>query len=123
MHIKKNRVEMTAPVEMTMDDNMRERSMKFLYEHGKQGRTGRQGRVAVKDLAAKTWLSIGMRGSRSSARMQQAKRWLAAHAKQNGYARKGAFRVMGYNSPRVRGDRRFFEVQMPVVKTSGVTQN
>lgn len=121
MHIKRNRVEMTAPVEMTMDDNMRERSMAFLYEHSKQGRTGRRGRIAVKDLSPKTWLSIGMRGSRSSTRMRQAQRWLLAHAKQHGYARAGAYRVMGYNSPRVRGSRRFYEIQMPVTKTTAST--
>lgn len=120
-HIKGNKVEMTAPVEMTMSDGMRELDMGFLYERPDQGKTGTQGRVAVVDVPEKTWLSIGFRGYRSQALMKRAKAWLERHAAQNGGERKGAFRAMGYNSPMVRANSRFWEVQMPVVAASPTT--
>ncbi len=120
-HIKGNKVEMTAPVEMTMSDGMRELDMAFLYERPDQGKTGAQGRVAVVDVPEKTWLSIGFRGYRSQPLMKRAKAWLERYASQNGWKRAGAFRAMGYNSPMVRANSRFWEVQMPVVAAPQVT--
>lgn len=113
-HIKSNKVEMTAPVEMTMSDGMRELDMAFLYERPDQGKTGTQGRVAVVDVPAKTYLSIGFRGGRSQALMKRAKAWLEKRAAAEGWERDGSFRSMGYNSPMVRGSARYWEVQMPV---------
>lgn len=120
-HIKGNKVEMTAPVEMTMSDSMRELDMAFLYERRDQGKTGTQGRVAVVDVPEKTWLSIGFRGSRSQGLMKRAKAWLERHAAQNGWKRAGSFRSMGYNSPMVRASSRFWEVQMPVERAPQTT--
>ena len=53
---------MTAPVEMTMDENLREQDMAFLYERPTQGKAGERGDVDVLDKEAVTVLSIGMRG-------------------------------------------------------------
>jgi hypothetical protein len=64
-HIKKNDVPMTAPVEMTMSDEMREIDMAFLYEGPEQGEAGSDGVVEVLDLEPVTVLSVGLRGRRS----------------------------------------------------------
>ncbi len=113
-HIKKNKVEMTAPVEMTMDQRMRPRDMAFLYERPDQGAAGKQGRVDVLDLKPLTVLSIGMRGRRSSADMELAKSLLEAHMQAEGWQRDGDFRALGYNSPMVPADKQFWEFQVPV---------
>ncbi|MDJ0520723.1 MAG: heme-binding protein [Planctomycetota bacterium] len=115
-HIKKNKVEMTAPVEMTMDGKMRARDMAFLYERPDQGKAGAQGRVAVLDLEPITVLSIGMRGRRSMSDMATAKRLIEEHIAKNGYERAGDFRAMGYNSPMVPASQQFWELQVPVTR-------
>ncbi len=113
-HIKKNKVEMTAPVEMTMGDDMRMRDMAFLYEGPTQGNTGRQGRVDVLDLKPQRVLSIGIRGGRSMEMVKQAKAILEAHIEKNGMERTGEFRVLGYNSPMVPNSKKFWELQVPI---------
>ena len=113
-HIKSNNVEMTAPVEMTMDGNMRPKDMAFLYEGPDQGRTGRQGDVDVLDLEPVMVLSIGMRGHRSSSSLADAKAAIADVLKVDGWEATGDYRVLGYNSPMVPANRRFWELQLPV---------
>ena len=113
-HIKKNKVEMTAPVEMTMDADMRTRDMAFLYEGPKQGQAGRQGRVDVLDLEPITVLSIGMRGRRTSESLEMAKSALEEALKADGWSQAGDYRALGYNSPMVPNSRRFWELQVPV---------
>jgi hypothetical protein len=115
-HIKQNDVEMTAPVEMTLDDEMRQQDMAFLYEHGAQGRTGQQGRVDVLDLGATTVVSIGMRGNRSDAALERAKTAVQAYLQAEGLMPTGPWRVLGYNSPMVPADKRFWELQIPVAR-------
>ena len=123
-HIKQNNVTMTAPVEMDYGDpnseKARELSMSFLYERPDQGSTGRKGSVEVSDVPAMTVVSIGCRGSRSSASVSEARekllKWLAENSSQ--FTAAGPMRVMGYNSPFVPQDKNFFEVQIPV-KPSG----
>ncbi|MHC4958239.1 MAG: heme-binding protein [Planctomycetota bacterium] len=113
-HIKKNDVQMTAPVEMTMDDSMRAKNMAFLYEGPEQGATGRQGRVAVLDLEPVKVLSFGMRGMRSPAAVKFARKALLEQARRDGWQIDGEWRLMGYNSPMVPAARRFWELQVPV---------
>jgi len=117
-HIKKNDVKMTAPVEMTMDESMRQKNMAFLYESPTQGRSGADGAVKVLDLEPVKVLSIGIRGRRTADEMKRARSLLEAALVGSGYERSGDFRVMGYNSPMVPGARQYWEVQIPVVATS-----
>jgi uncharacterized surface protein with fasciclin (FAS1) repeats len=113
-HIKDNDVPMTAPVEMTMDESMRQRDMAFLYESSKQGEAGRQGKVDVLDLEPVEVLSIGLRGRRNARMVQRAKAAIEAHLKRHGLEAAGAWRVLGYNSPMVPARQQFWELQIPV---------
>jgi hypothetical protein len=119
-HIKENRVQMTAPVEMDYGDataaKSKERSMSFLYENSDQGTAGKKGAVEVNDVPAMTVVSIGCRGSQTSAAIAKAREKLLKFLgdKEDEYAVAGPLRVMGYNSPFVPRDKNFFEVQIPV---------
>ena len=122
-HIKQNNVTMTAPVEMDYGDpraaRNKERSMSFLYERPDQGSRGKQGSVEVVDVPAMTVVSIGCRGSRSTAAIADARQKLVAwlDEKKADYVVDGPLRIMGYNSPFVPRERNFFEVQIPVKGT------
>jgi uncharacterized surface protein with fasciclin (FAS1) repeats len=122
-HIKRNNVQMTAPVEMTMDDSMRAKDMAFLYEGPKQGAAGRQGRVAVLDLEAVTVLSFGMRGMRSRESVKLAREALLEQVRRDGWEVAGEWRLMGYNSPMVPAARRFWELQVPVKPLASATSH
>lgn len=113
-HIKKNKVQMTAPVEMGMDDSLRRKNMAFLYEAPDQGEAGEQGRVRVLDLEPITVLSVGVRGKRSPEMIERAREAIEAKLAADGYLRAGDWRVMGYNSPMVPAEQRFWELQLPV---------
>jgi hypothetical protein len=119
-HIKENRVQMTAPVEMDYGDSSasksKERSMSFLYEKPEQGNAGKKGAVEVSDVPAMTVASIGCRGNQTSAAITEAREKLLKFLvdKKDEYAVTGPVRVMGYNSPFVPRDKNFFEVQIPV---------
>lgn len=113
-HIQTNDVKMTAPVEMTLDEQLRSTDMAFLYEHPDQGASGAQGRVAVLDLPALEVLSIGLRGDRVEASMKLARRALEERLAKDGLVPAGAYRTLGYNSPMVPAAERFWELQVPV---------
>lgn len=114
-HIKQNNVEMTAPVEMSMDQDMKMRDMAFLYESPEQGRSGAQGRVHVLDLDRVEVLSIGMRGRRSDDALRQARALVEMRMQELGLQASGSWRVLGYNSPMVATSRQYWELQVPVV--------
>ncbi len=116
-HIKKNGVEMTAPVEMRYgSDGRRPASMAFLYEGPNQGQTGEDGAVTVRDEPARVVVSTGVRGSRTDAGLEKAKarvnEWLSKHA--DHYQQDGPGRILGYNSPFVPRDSTYWEYQVPV---------
>jgi hypothetical protein len=119
-HIKENRVQMTAPVEMDYGDptaaKSKERSMSFLYEKPDQGDAGKQGAVEVSDVPAMTVVSIGCRGNQTTAAIAEAREKLMKFLddKKDEHTVAGPLRVMGYNSPFVPRDKNFFEVQIPV---------
>lgn len=113
-HIKKNNVEMTAPVEMTLDGRGRMRDMAFLYERPSQGKAGAQGRVAVLDLKPTEVLSIGLRGRRGEASIAKAKKLMTAYMAAHGLEAAGDWRVLGYNSPMVPAAQQFWELQVPI---------
>ena len=115
-HIKRNDVQMTAPVEMTMDDRMQEKTMAFLYERPGQGAAGRDGAVDVVDVPPVTVLSIGIRGSRTAEVAAVAKSLLLERLEAGGFTVAGEFRTMGYNSPMVPAARQYWELQVPVTR-------
>ena len=118
-HIKKNKIEMTAPVEMTMAEKngkYTESSMAFLYQETTLGKVGPQGNVAVLDTTECTVVSVGMRGSPSSENIESARRWLLEKIKTTpqAYEIAGELKVMGYNSPFMPEKLRYYEVQLPL---------
>lgn len=118
-HIKKNNIEMTAPVEMTMAEKngkYTESSMAFLYQETTLGKVGPQGNVAVLDTTECMVASIGMRGSPSSENIISARRWLIEKIKSapEAYEIAGELKVMGYNSPFMPEKLRYYEVQLPL---------
>lgn len=115
-HIKANKVEMTAPVEMTLDGEGRMRDMAFLYERPDQGRAGQQGRVDVLDLSSTQVLSMGMRGRRGAGALERAKKLMTAWMAEQGIEAAGPWRVLGYNSPMVPASRQFWELQVPIAR-------
>lgn len=117
-HIRQGDIAMTAPVETTFEayeTAMTESSMAFLYASMDLGSTGAQGTVEVIDVAAHSAVSLGLRGVENPERIESARRrlerWIDERPQ---WRRSGPLRTMGYNSPMVRGDRRYFEVQIPV---------
>jgi uncharacterized surface protein with fasciclin (FAS1) repeats len=113
-HIQSHDVKMTAPVEMTLDDELKSVDMAFLYERPEQGASGMQGRVAVLDLHALRVLSIGLRGERDEVSLRLARRLLEERMAKDGLEPAGSHRVLGYNSPMVPASQRFWELQVPV---------
>jgi hypothetical protein len=122
-HITLNRIEMTAPVEMTYlsdDDKEPEQiDMAFIYGDAKLGKAGNKlGGVTVQDIPALTTVSIGLRGDNDRVKLaaveQRLLDWLARQTPD--YERAGKLRVMGYNSPEVPSDARFYEVELPIKK-------
>ncbi|MFZ4610412.1 MAG: heme-binding protein [Gemmataceae bacterium] len=118
-HIKKNKIEMTAPVEMTMAEKngkYTESSMAFLYQETTLGKVGPQGNIAVLDTKECMVASIGMRGSPSSENIESAKRWLIEKIKNapEAYEIAAELKVMGYNSPFMPEKLRYYEVQLPL---------
>ena len=63
-----------------------------------------------------TALSVGARGYERKDRVadmhERLLHWLSQHASE--YEAAGSMRLMNYNSPSVRDERRYFEVQIPV---------
>jgi hypothetical protein len=117
-HIQKNQVEMTAPVEMHMKDGERRDSMTamaFLYEHAEQGAIGEDGKVKVVDVEPYQSVNVGRRGEPNAAGIESARAQIAAWLEANpGFVADGDYRVLGYNSPMMRDDRKYYEVQQPV---------
>lgn len=119
-HIQKNNIEMTAPVEMTMEKSaageMRSLDMAFLYQTTALGKPGADATVEVLDVAPMTAVTIGVRGSTDRKQVAEVearlRTWLKEHASE--FEANGPTRVMGYNSPFVPEFLRYFEVEIPV---------
>lgn len=114
-HITSNDIAMTAPVEMTVE-NDRAVDMAFLYGDPNTGKSGAAGRVAVQDVPSMTVVSMGVRGtsegSAVKAGLAELEAWLARH--EGEWKQAGSPRIMGYNSPMVPRNRQFSEVQIPI---------
>jgi len=116
-HIKKNNVEMTAPVEMTLSENGdKPVLMGFLYEHSNQGSVGEDGQVTVRDETGGWVVSTGIRGPRNERSLAEARervqKWLSWHGDRWEVA--GPPRLLGYNSPFVPSGQNYWEYQIPV---------
>lgn len=136
-HIKRNKIAMTAPVEMTYEpiageaiaptDAPRDTgapkpvSMAFLYGEPEWGKAGEDGAVRVLDVPAMTVLSVGVRGSYTGKNyadaMMMIRKYLDAHPGEFEVA--GPPRMLGYNSPFVPWFLRYSEVQLPVRRIAG----
>ncbi|HRV79939.1 MAG TPA: heme-binding protein [Planctomycetota bacterium] len=117
-HIQSNDIPMTAPVEMTFEPNgkrMAETKMAFLYQSTDVGQLGQEGDVTVTDVPAGFALSLGCRGAMRTNGMGEQlavlEQWLERHPD---WTAAGPMRVMGYNSPMVPYNQRYFEVELPV---------
>ena len=119
-HIKSNNIAMTAPVEMNLNEDAERIDMAFLYENTDLGRTGQtNGDVKVLDLPAQKYLSIGILGRETKTSVKSAVKqledWLGSQKK---YEATGQPRLLGYNSPMVPANKRFWEIQIPVKKVN-----
>jgi hypothetical protein len=117
-HIQAKEIAMTTPVQVEYQadgERTREASMAFLYGSPELGPTGKDGKVEVVDVPPVTVLTLGSRGydrpSRIAELRERLEAWLADHPE---WQVAGTIRTMGYNSPSVRSERRYFEVQIPV---------
>ena len=122
-HIARNKIEMTAPVELTYSTGKEPPSgeaMAFLYEDAELGTPGSQGNIKVMDVPAMTTVTIGVRGDQTAERIEEARErlqhWLDH---QDEYKEAGKLRVMGYNSPMVPVERRYLEVEIPIRSSKG----
>ena len=115
-NIQKNGIEMTAPVEMSMDDGLGEVAMGFLYGSPSLGTAGKDGVVEVVDVGPMTVLSIGLRGDADAETLALARGALEARLTAQGWTRAGDWRRLAYNSPFVPPAQRFSELQVPVRK-------
>jgi hypothetical protein len=120
-HIESNGIAMTTPVQMDWQqtgqgDGGRPVLMAFLYGdpqiEPKQTADG----VEVVEAPAATVLSIGAIGDDRRERVEQLRARLEAFvaASAGRWQACGPLRTMGYNSPMVSRDRRYFEVQLPI---------
>jgi hypothetical protein len=119
-HIESNTIKMTAPVEMSYEQSASnepcETSMAFLYANTEVGQTGSAGSVTVADVSPATFVSIGVHGETTPEAVTKASSLLKAWLKNNAdrYEASGDLRVLGYNSPMIPRNKRYFEVQIPV---------
>ena len=118
-HIQSNDIAMTAPVQMDWlpkgNDGDRPLRMAFLYGDPKTRPARVADGVEVVQVPAATVLSLGAIGDDRRDRVEEMRHrllaWLAANPQ---WVVAGPLRTMGYNSPMVSRDRRYFEVQLPV---------
>jgi hypothetical protein len=107
-HISTRSIAMTAPVISSLSSP----EMSFLYASTAFGSQGSDGRVLVQDHPPATVLSIGIRGSTDG--LPLAMRVLEGALEGGKYVRMGSPRVLGYNSPMVPQERKYWELQIPI---------
>jgi hypothetical protein len=116
-HIKNNDIAMTAPVEMTYDENGTE-GMGFLYANTDVGTTGQDGAVETVDIPAMSVVAIGVRGDYTKERFEKHRvrlaQWLVENREE--WVKAGEPRYFAFNSPFVPGMMKYGEVQIPVRK-------
>ena len=114
MHIKKNDIPMTAPVEMCMemeDGSLESQGMAFLYQNGKVGKTGPDGaKVEVRDVPSAKTLSYAWQGTDSKKNVAKAREALEETLEEKNLETTG-FRLLGYNGPDTPKDKQTWELQ------------
>ena len=123
-HIKRNKIEMTAPVEMAWPDKTAGQpakepaAMAFLYgepDWGSLGIDPEDDRVVVEDIPEMELVSIAMRGAYDRKHFEQGhqrlEQWLAEHPE---WEVAGEPRTFNYNSPFVPNPAKVAEVQIPI---------
>jgi hypothetical protein len=113
MHIKKNDIPMTAPVEMSMtekDASLEMASMAFLYQNDKVGTAGQAGEVEVKDVSAADVLSYTWQGTDSKANVSKAKEAIDAALAEKKLTL-DRYRLLGYNGPSTPKNKATWELQ------------
>jgi hypothetical protein len=118
-HIKTNKIAMTAPVEMTLDEEGTDQvQMAFLYGQPDWGQVGKKSLVEVRDIPPMTTISIGLRGGDDKANRQRAKQlvqdWLESNPDGSTWKPAGPWRIMGYNSPMIPDGKQYWELELPV---------
>jgi hypothetical protein len=114
LHIKKNEIPMTAPVEMAMtpvDGGLEKSTMAFLYQSDAVGATGPAGEtIEVRDVPAAKVLSYTWQGADTKANIAQAREALdTALAAQKLSA--ASYRLLGYNGPSTPRAKGTWELQ------------
>jgi hypothetical protein len=114
-HIERNKIPMTAPVEMKLDAaeaaSGKMEEMAFLYQNKGVGETGAdEGQVEVRDVPARDTISYAWQGPRNVASIAKARAAIDAElARQN--LKADGYRLLGYNSPFVPQGRQTHELQ------------
>ncbi|MFM2170678.1 MAG: hypothetical protein RI957_907 [Verrucomicrobiota bacterium] len=113
LHIQKNNIPMTSPVEMSMtekEQSLEMASMAFLYQNDKVGTTGASGAVEVKDVPKADVLSYTWQGTDSKENVAKAKTAIeVALADQK--LTLGRYRLLGYNGPSTPRNKATWELQ------------
>lgn len=120
-HIKENDIAMTTPVQVDWTESgerQKPARMAFLYgDPSKQPeQVGKD--VTIENLPPTTVLSLGAIGEERNDVVAAMRARLLGWLRENPqWVAAGPMRTMGYNSPMVGRDRRYFEVQIPVHRT------
>jgi hypothetical protein len=114
-HIERNKIPMTAPVEMKLDEadtkGAKMEQMAFLYQSPEVGKTGPDGdQVEVRDVAATEALSYAWQGGRDKAATARAREAIDAELAKLGL-KAISYRLLGYNSPFVPRSKQTHELQ------------
>ncbi len=129
LHIERNDIPMTSPVEMEIeswghdDQTPRRWTMAFLYRTPDEGPTGTDGRVVIRDAEPVTVIAIGAKGPIATERytplLQTLQNWLADSTQ---WEQAGDPRWLGYNGPEMPRPRQWGEVQIPIRKVDTPNQ-
>jgi hypothetical protein len=121
MHIKRNDIPMTAPVEMEVkpsDSGLDRAGMAFLYQNDQVGQTGAAGRsVEVRDVAASKVLSYTWQGSDSKANQATARAALEAELTTRKLTA-ASYRLLGYNGPGTPRAKATWELQAVLAESA-----
>lgn len=117
-HIQSKEIPMTAPVEMEMEQAPRGYemvNMGFLYQSTDVGEIGEDGAVEVIDVPAMTVVTYGTNGPVRPDTWTQALEMIETKiAELDGWQSTGKLRMLGYNSPMIPEDKRYYEIQVIV---------
>ena len=128
-HLQEHDLEMTAPVVMDYQHHERDLSaleeriagpvalerLHFVLEEPSLDELGVEGPVEVEDTPALQVLSVGYQGDLTDEAIRECEAQLAAAlGEREDLQSAGPARILGYNSPMVPEQRRYWEVQLPV---------